>query len=410
MSETVEEIKKLASDIDAKIKQGNEQAVLAAENKGKAVGEDLKNELTNMLQKHQELSQKQFDDFQTEMKKAGGFAQQGPETFEQMLSKGLEANKEKLQAKKSGSDRLDFTLGFEQKAVADMTTGVQLGAGVMAPNRLPGLVERQPYFSHIRDFMTVRPTSSPLIHYVQENGGEGAPTTVAEGGLKPQIDYDLVLKTAEVKKIAAHLRLSEEMIEDVPYITNYVTTRGAEDLRLVEDAQILYGDGTGSNLRGLNLDAVAFARPTGIGTITNATIADIIRVAMAQIRVGRYRATAVMLNPIDVAILELTKDAQGGYLFVNTATQGNVSTIWRLPIIESDAVAVGGFFVGDFVNGSELFDRKQLNVRFYDQDRDNAIKNMVTIVIEERLALANIRPASFVRGTFAAAKTALAAA
>ncbi|GAA4299418.1 phage major capsid protein [Nibribacter koreensis] len=408
--ELQEKLNQLDAAIDQKVKQANEQVLLSVKENGKMIEDSLKSELANMLTEHKELSQKQYDELQTSIKKAGGFSNQGPESFEQMLAKGLDENKGKLHAKKNGADRLDFTLAFDQKAVGDMLVGTSLGTGVMQPNLRAGVVERQAYFNHVRDFMTVRPTSSPIIHYIQENGGEGSPTTVAEGALKPQIDYDLVLKTAEIKKIAAHLRLSEEMIEDVPYITNYVTTRGAEDLRLVEDAQILYGSGTGSDLRGLNLDAVAFARPAGIGTIANATIADIVRVAMAQIRIGRYRATAIMLNPIDVAVLELTKDAQGGYLFVNTANQGAVSTIWRLPIIETDAVTAGSFFIGDFTNGAELYDRKALNVRFYDQDRDNAIRNMVTIVIEERLGLATIRPASFVKGTFAAARTALAAA
>ncbi|MFC6998065.1 phage major capsid protein [Rufibacter roseus] len=408
MADQLEEIKKLASDINQMVEKGNEQAKLAIEEKGKAIDAALKTELKNALDAHTELVQKQtqeqFDALQTQIKKSGGFGNNRPESFGDLVAKELEANKGKL------STKSPFELEFDRKAVGDMTTGVNLGAGVLQPSLQPGIINRQAYFNHVRDFLTVRPTTSPVIAYVRENGGEGSFTTVAEGALKPQVDYDLSYQTTNVKKIAGHIRISEEMIEDVPYITNYITTRGAEDLRLVEDAQILYGDGTGQNLRGITLDASAFARPAGMGTVANANNVDVIRAVMAQIRVGRYAASAVMLNPVDVAILEMAKDTQGAYLYSNFTNENSIPRIWGLPIIVSDSVTAGSFLVGDFRNGAELFDRQALNVRFYDQDRDNAIRNMVTIVIEERLALANIRPASFVTGTFTAAKAALAAA
>lgn len=401
--EVKEQLEKLGTDIKQMVEKANEQTLLSVDEKGKAIDAALKSELANALAKERELQQKQFDELQTSLKKSGGYGGKS-ESFSEMFAKEVEQNRDNLRSKKS------FELEFDQKAVGDMLSSANLAAGIVQPNVQAGIINRQPYFNHVRDFLTVRPTTSPVIAYVRENGGEGAFATVAEGALKPQVDYDLSYQTTNVKKIAGHIRISEEMIEDVPYITNYITTRGAEDLRLVEDAQILYGDGTGQNLRGITLDAAAFSRPTGMGTVTNANNVDVLRAAMAQIRVGRYAASAVMLNPIDVAVLEMAKDTQGAYLYSNFTNENSIPRVWGLPIIVSDSVTAGSFLVGDFRNGAELFDRKALNVRFYDQDRDNAIKNMVTIVIEERLALANIRPASFVLGTFAAAKTALGAA
>lgn len=406
---TGEEIKaqldRLKGEIDERINKGNEQTKNAALEDGKKVAQETKTELKNLLDEYQKTSQKHMDELETAMKKAQGEAHTKSESFASLLEKGVKENADSLKNKKT------FELAFDQKAVGDMMISAgNLAAGIIEPARRPGIIERQAYFNHVRDFMNSRPTASPSVTYVRENGGEGSPTTVAEGALKPQIDYDLTLETATVRKIAAHLRLSEELVEDVPYITAYVTQRGAEDLRLVEDQQLLYGDGTGTNLTGLNLLASAFAKPTGFGTYANATIPTIIRVAMAQIRKGRYQASGIMLNPMDLAELELTPNTlAGGYLYVGGVGNGEVSNIWRLPVLETDAIAQGSFFVGDFRNGATILDRKQLNVRFYDQDRDNAIRNMITIVIEERLGLEVVRPASFVKGTFAAARTALAA-
>ena len=72
-------------------------------------------------------------------------------------------------------------------------------------------------------------------------------------------------------------------------------------------------------------------------------------------------------------------------------------------IIETTAIGVGEFLVGDFQRGAQLFDRKTASINFYDQDEDNAQKNLITVVIEERLALAVYRPNAFVYGDFTSA-------
>jgi HK97 family phage major capsid protein len=417
------EIEKLGQEIDSKITKGLHE--------GQRLHSDTKTELSNMTAKMAELQadldkknadiarkmQDQYEDFQTEFKKSQVSVQESNERFADVLKRTLASEdvKSRLQARKK-SGKIDFSLNFAAendggrntivtKTVGDMTRVNAVsgsGFGVIDPFRR-GLVADPAYPSnHVRDYLTVLSTDSPVIHYVRENGGEGSPGMVAEGVAKPQIDFDLSDQIANVRKVACYLVLSEEMIEDIPYITNYVTTRGAEKLRRVEDNQILYGDGDGQNLTGLTIGATAFA--AGSLIIPTPQRLDVIRAAMAQIRVAYYQASAIMLNPLDVAAMELTKDDNKNYMFRDVQSSG-VRTIWGLPIVENDTITAGSFFLGDFRNGAELFDRKALNIRFYDQDRDNAITNKVTIVIEERLALANIRPAAFVKGTFSAAIT-----
>jgi len=51
--------------------------------------------------------------------------------------------------------------------------------------------------------------------------------------------------------------------------------------------------------------------------------------------------------------------------------------------------------------------RDNVSVRFYDQNEDDAIKNMVTVVIEERLTVVTGRADYLVYGDFSDARTAL---
>jgi HK97 family phage major capsid protein len=107
-----------------------------------------------------------------------------------------------------------------------------------------------------------------------------------------------------------------------------------------------------------------------------------------------------VLHPIDWAIIEMQKDGQGRYLIGNP--QGTLApTLWGLPVVTSMAQTVGDFTVGAWKMGAQLFDREQSGVLVSTEDGDNFRRNMVTILAEERLALAVYRNEAFVDGHFA---------
>lgn len=71
-----------------------------------------------------------------------------------------------------------------------------------------------------------------------------------------------------------------------------------------------------------------------------------------------------------------------------------------IPIIQTNALNDDDFLLADFPMLTTLFDRTGVNVRFYDQNEDNAIKNLVTVVIEARLALPTYLPNAGRYGAF----------
>ena len=72
-------------------------------------------------------------------------------------------------------------------------------------------------------------------------------------------------------------------------------------------------------------------------------------------------------------------------------------------VVPHPAVAEGDFLLGDFNSGAMIWDRRAANITFYDQDSDNATLNLITAVIEERLALVTYHASAFVFGSFASA-------
>jgi hypothetical protein len=56
------------------------------------------------------------------------------------------------------------------------------------------------------------------------------------------------------------------------------------------------------------------------------------------------------------------------------------------------------FLVGN-LNHSLIFQLLAPQLRFFDQDQDNVVKNLVTVRIEERIALAILKTTSFIHYT-----------
>jgi len=287
-----------------------------------------------------------------------------------------------------------------RKAVTNITSATTGTGGVgvaIQPTRLPGIVTEPERQFTIRDLIMPGRTSSSSIEYVRESGFQNmAAAQAGEGAMKAQSDLSFELKTTPVRTIAHWFKASKQVLSDIPLLQSYINGRAIYGLKYKEEEQILAGDGTGQNLLGLIPQATAFndaLRKAGDTKI------DTLRRAILQVRVAEYRASAIALNPVDWADIELTKDANGSYIWVNVQ-EGGVQRLWKLPVVDSNAVPEGEFLVGAMNIAAQVFDREEAAVEVSTEDGDNFRTNMVTIRAEERLALAVYREESFVHGEF----------
>ena len=105
------------------------------------------------------------------------------------------------------------------------------------------------------------------------------------------------------------------------------------------------------------------------------------------------------MHPSDWARIETAKDGMGRYLIGNP--QGTISpTLWGLPVVATQAMAVDKFLVGAFRLGAQIFDRWRARVEIATENEDDFVHNRVTMLCEERLALAVYRPEAFIFGDF----------
>jgi HK97 family phage major capsid protein/HK97 family phage prohead protease len=115
-----------------------------------------------------------------------------------------------------------------------------LGAPVFANQRLT-----------IADLLTGGATSSGSVRYPRENSFTPGATTVGEADQKPEQAIDVSPVDMPARKVAAWVRMSQELLADAPAAQAYLNSRLTFAVLRKEEEQILFGDGLGNNMKGI---------------------------------------------------------------------------------------------------------------------------------------------------------------
>ena len=282
----------------------------------------------------------------------------------------------------------------EVKDITSLTTDAAGSVGsLVQPQRVVGTMLPQRRMT-IRALLAQGNTNSSSIEYDKEKVFTNSAAPVAEGAAKPQSELQFEDATAPVRTIAHWMRASVQILADAPALRSMIDQRLRYGLAFVEETQLLTGSGSGQNISGLITNATAYLAP---GSLSASTQVDVVRLMILQGALAEYPANGIVMNPIDMAAIEMSKDSAGGYLIGDP--QGTIQKrLWGLPVVETQAMTVDKALVGAFDLAAQIFDRQDATVEVSTEDADNFTKNKVTIRAEQRLALAIYRPAALVYG------------
>lgn len=310
------------------------------------------------------------------------------------LSAGREiAQSEELQAYLAAGRPGALEMGVK----AQITTVAGAGGGLIWSDREPEPVNLPRRNLLIRSLLNVVATSQTgSVEYTRQTTRTNAAAMVAEAAAAPASTFGWTKSEAIMRKIAHITHVSEEALADAALLEGEVNGELSYGLDLVEETQLLTGNGTGQNLSGLITNATAFSAAAGL---PNAQRIDRLRLAILQVTLNDYAADAIVLNPTDWAGIELLKDSENRYLFGVPGNPGNPA-LWRLPIVESNSMTVGSWLVGAMRMAATLYDRQENTLRISSEHGDNFVEGMLTMKATKRVALAVKRPASLVTGNF----------
>jgi len=257
----------------------------------------------------------------------------------------------------------------------------------------------------LRDILPVSPTTSNLVEFTRENTftnnagpqrDTASPLAAIENVTKPESADTFTLATVPVITLAHWIPLSKQVVADSPMLMSYISGRLTYGLKLKEETQLLLGLGTGGEITGLQTGATAYTVESP--QLTNEI--DIIRDALTQAQVAEYSPNFLVLNPADWDSIQRRKvgTSDDRYVYGDPNQSWAATPLWGLTPIVTNSQTAGKFLMGD-TNGCMVFDRQQASVEMSTSNGTDFVKNMVTVLAEERLALAIFRTEAFITGS-----------
>jgi len=233
-----------------------------------------------------------------------------------------------------------------------------------------------------RNILPSGSTSKGTIQYLKENGDVGAAAVwdgtgdISALDEKPGTAPLFSSVSEDVIWIAGITRVKREMLDDIEWLQGYLSRRlttGRTGLWVAENTQIynkLVANSTAYN---------------GDKTIPIEMIYD---AAFGQLADSYYFSPTILMNSRDVvSLIALNKaDGSGEYDLPAGAVviiNGQLS-LSGASVIGAPNVPAGEALVFDG-SATEFINRMSPEVRFFEQDRDNVSKNLITVRAEERI-------------------------
>ena len=400
-----ENIKKQLDDICNVIDEKLEKSSKAIQdNVNNEVDTVIKGEVKNLTEKHSEIVER-LDKMEVENKK---------DNFDNVYRTKSEAFGDALNKSESFKAMRDGSVGnasLELKAdvlISSDFAGATSERDATGVERVEG-IKRDP--SNVTNMMGIIPvgsTSSNVIRYVKESAYTDNAANVAEGSAPTDSEFQLTAEDAVVQKTSAVMTISQEMLDDTPALSSYLSQRLPAKINTVIDDQLIGGSGSSPNLLGLMNGGTTFAAGGFANAIESAQELDVLYVAMNQLALSNYAANGIVLNPTDFHKIALLKDTTNEYLRGNSLVSADgFFRINGVPVYMNNKMAAGNFVVADFSQASQVWQREGLRVDFGYENNDNFDKYLVSVRGIARIAHSIYLPKGIVKGAFSTAKTAL---
>lgn len=288
---------------------------------------------------------------------------------------------------------------FVREVRAPIDSGATSGGAFIRPDRsltVPVTNVDRPL--RLADLIDRQNTGSNTVEYVRDTSaaGAGAAAEVAEGAVKPEAPYTFEVVTDTVRTVAHWVQITRQSADDNQQLMGYVRGRLAYGLDFRLDQQIINGNGTSPNLRGiLNTTGINLHAPVA----AEARVISI-RKAVTLCQIDEYAPNTTVLHPSDWELVELSTDTGGMFRVSPNVANALAPRIWGLNVVPTTAIASGTGLVGDFRMGATLWDRQDTQLFLTDSHASTFTSNILTLLAELRAALSVWRPSAFCKITF----------
>lgn len=401
-----EQITRSIADLNAKIENG-------------ATKEELQNEL-NAIKEAQKglISKEDYTKLENIVKEQG-------DIITELKSKGVENKSLKSELYKFIKDNHETIKNLhsskhgvvEFKVAGDITTAN--GTNTTPPN-ITGTQQAPLGNINLREFnvsslTTNVNTSLAAFPYTEAKPKDGDYSFLAEGEVKPQIDFTWETNYAKPVKTAAWVRLTDESVQDVAGLQSVANDLLRKKHDLKKSNGILFGDGVSPNPKGATTYGRAFVAGAMATSIVKPNFMDVVNACITDISTTHnyqdempYMANLVMVNPIDFyKELVAAKDENGLPLYPSASLFNTVS-IGGVTIIPEESIPSGKIFVCDMSKyNTTNYTPYSVQIGWVN---DDFIKNQFVILAESRFHafVKKLDEQAFIYDDIATVRTAIA--
>ncbi|MCC6268871.1 MAG: phage major capsid protein [Dehalococcoidia bacterium] len=221
------------------------------------------------------------------------------------------------------------------------------------------------------------------------NAAEVAEATSSADGAAPESGVAFAVRQVLVQEIKHFIPATKRAIADAGQVRAIIESELVEGVLERLDGQLLSGNGTAPNLRGIY-------NTSGISTQAKGTDSrpDAVHKSFTLIRIASLQPDSLGLHPNDAQDLRLEKDANGAYLF-GPPSQAGGDQVWGVPIISNVAFTDGTPLAGAYRRGASLWIREGVSMSMTDAHSDGFIRGIVALLASMRAGFAVPRPAAF---------------
>lgn len=289
----------------------------------------------------------------------------------------------------------------------------------------PGVREIQrgvPWIRNLFNTVNLGSNTHSMVDWWEQLAVTNNAAVGAEGtGPKTQSNLTWIRRILNDKIIHDFVKVSKDRLKDVDFIAGELNTLLTRNMRLLENRELLIGDGTGNHIDGVTSIAKTFTT-AGI-EIKNANLIDLVGKIKTQIlknSLGGFMPNYFVTEPGEIDNIRYAKDEFGRYLFERWATGENVnfggmqlietvlpqevdgSATWGNKVLVMDTtlgtiyvwddiLIEAGYVDKDFTNGMVTLSarmRENLRIKTNDQEGFVYVDDITTALAAINLSLA----------------------
>lgn len=261
--------------------------------------------------------------------------------------------------------------------------------------RRPDIVQGAFRVFTLEELMTSIPTDAPSISWTRENVFINAAAEVAEGGQRQQSSITFTPEVMAVSTVGHVIKITSQLAKDNAAMAAYINLRMEYGVNLKFENQLIIGNGATPNIKGLA--HVENYVPHGYTAASLAALGlrnnrfDVIGKAIGDCAAADSPADVIIVNTVDWWTMRLAKNDNGEYI-LGKPGDNVVPMLFGLPVVASNAMPVGKFWVGPLRIAATLWRREGVAIDLSDSDGDNFQSGLVTVRAERRGALTVEKP------------------